>query len=360
MKNLLFHPSQTLLVLGSLSTVAECTLHIDGGNIDGTQRIVSRCSPLRWTGRYDRLHKLSRSSRQVLLPLLVLQGWRIWCMLFPLVSQQLAEMLTHLACCRRIWSLGLPCSGLPVVVSGSYAMLPGSGDKSNLGVPLDDRIQHWWHVVSRLRGLILLWWRWGWDLVHRTCQWWPGKVPGNLLLLSSEGDSRWKWCVWCWRLFWNFKKRLNGVLFFSIFKDLWIYGNLNHNYEVYLFSKYAKARAQSFSVFALSIFTNGSKGSHKCAYALISDIWLVGWTRQQLTWIILRLYRHYRWMRAWTLLMVKMRRLLAGSADQSNVSCNIQDVASCYRFSCYYRFSDIAINSVNPPFIWWLEFSKNG
>ena len=35
-------------------------------------------------------------------------------------------------------------------------------------------------------------------------------------------------------------------------------------------------------------------------------------------------------------------------------------VASCYRFSCYYRFSDIAINSVNPSFIWQLEFSKNG
>ena len=26
-------------------------------------------------------------------------------------------------------------------------------------------------------------------------------------------------------------------------------------------------------------------------------------------------------------------------------------LASCYRFSCYYRFSDIAINSVNPSFI---------
>ena len=35
-------------------------------------------------------------------------------------------------------------------------------------------------------------------------------------------------------------------------------------------------------------------------------------------------------------------------------------IPSCYRFSCYYRFSDIAINSVNPPFIWRLEFSKNG
>ena len=35
-------------------------------------------------------------------------------------------------------------------------------------------------------------------------------------------------------------------------------------------------------------------------------------------------------------------------------------LASCYRFSCYYRFSDIAINSVNPSFIWRLEFSKNG
>jgi hypothetical protein len=30
--------------------------------------------------------------------------------------------------------------------------------------------------------------------------------------------------------------------------------------KVYLFSKYSKARAQSFSVFVLSIFTNGSKG----------------------------------------------------------------------------------------------------
>ena len=35
-------------------------------------------------------------------------------------------------------------------------------------------------------------------------------------------------------------------------------------------------------------------------------------------------------------------------------------VTSCYRFSCYYRFSDIAINSVNPSFIRRLEFSKNG
>ena len=35
-------------------------------------------------------------------------------------------------------------------------------------------------------------------------------------------------------------------------------------------------------------------------------------------------------------------------------------IASCYRFSCYYRFSDIAINCVNPSFIWRLEFSKNG
>ena len=39
--NLLFHLSQTLLVLGSLSTVAGGTLHIDGGNIGGTRRIVS-------------------------------------------------------------------------------------------------------------------------------------------------------------------------------------------------------------------------------------------------------------------------------------------------------------------------------
>jgi hypothetical protein len=42
--------------------------------------------------------------------------------------------------------------------------------------------------------------------------------------------------------------------------------------KVYLFSEDAKARAQSFSVFVLSIFTNGSKGSHICA-----NIWhLIG------------------------------------------------------------------------------------
>ena len=35
-------------------------------------------------------------------------------------------------------------------------------------------------------------------------------------------------------------------------------------------------------------------------------------------------------------------------------------IATCYRFSCYYRYSDIAIISVNPSFIWRLEFSKNG
>jgi hypothetical protein len=35
-------------------------------------------------------------------------------------------------------------------------------------------------------------------------------------------------------------------------------------------------------------------------------------------------------------------------------------LASCYGFSYYYRFSDIAINSFNPSFIWRLEFSKNG
>ena len=169
--------AETLVVHGTLSVVVpHCVQHV---------------------GMY-RLIKLPRSSRQVLLSLLVLQGWRIWCMLFPLVSQQLAEMLTHLACYRRVWSLGLPCSELPVVVSGSYAMLPGSGGNSNLGVPLDDRIQHWWRVVSRLRSLILLWWRWGRDLVPRTCQRWPGKVPGNLLLFSSEGDS--KFCENIWSL----------------------------------------------------------------------------------------------------------------------------------------------------------------
>ena len=35
-------------------------------------------------------------------------------------------------------------------------------------------------------------------------------------------------------------------------------------------------------------------------------------------------------------------------------------LASCCGFSYYYRFSDIAISSVNPSFIWILEFSKNG
>ena len=34
-----------------------------------------------------------------------------------------------------------------------------------------------------------------------------------------------------------------------------------------------------------------------------------------------------------------------------NCKNSLLDVPSCYRFSCYYRFSDIAINSVNPPFI---------
>jgi hypothetical protein len=40
---------------------------------------------------------------------------------------------------------------------------------------------------------------------------------------------------------------------------------------------------------------------------------------------------------------------------------NFTLLASCNRFSCYYRFSDIVINSVNPSmsFIWRLEFSKN-
>ena len=35
------------------------------------------------------------------------------------------------------------------------------------------------------------------------------------------------------------------------------------------------------------------------------------------------------------------------------------NIASCDRFSYYYRFSNIATNSVNPSFIWRLEFSKN-
>ena len=35
-------------------------------------------------------------------------------------------------------------------------------------------------------------------------------------------------------------------------------------------------------------------------------------------------------------------------------------LASYCGFSYYYRFSDIAISSVNPSFIWRLEFSKNG
>ena len=37
-----------------------------------------------------------------------------------------------------------------------------------------------------------------------------------------------------------------------------------------------------------------------------------------------------------------------------------KQVASCDGFSYYYLFSDIAINSVNPSFIWRLEFLKNG
>jgi hypothetical protein len=36
-----------------------------------------------------------------------------------------------------------------------------------------------------------------------------------------------------------------------------------------------------------------------------------------------------------------------GNLDQ----VKFEQLPSCYRFSCYYRFSDIAINSVNPPFI---------
>jgi len=48
-----------------------------------------------------------------------------------------------------------------------------------------------------------------------------------------------------------------------------------------------------------------------------------------------------------------------GGGNEIHAPCAC-DIASCYRFSCYYRFSDIAINSVNPSFIWRLEFSKNG
>jgi hypothetical protein len=47
-------------------------------------------------------------------------------------------------------------------------------------------------------------------------------------------------------------------------------------------------------------------------------------------------------------------------ADTLLERLHLRKLASCYRFSCYYRFSDIAINSVNPSFIWRLEFSKNG
>ena len=36
---------------------------------------------------------------------------------------------------------------------------------------------------------------------------------------------------------------------------------------------------------------------------------------------------------------------------QRSAQLSILKVALCYRFSCYYRFSDIAINSVNPSFI---------
>jgi hypothetical protein len=57
--------------------------------------------------------------------------------------------------------------------------------------------------------------------------------------------------------------------------------------KVYLFSKYAKARAQSFSVFVLSIFTNGSHWYIGYILYITTDIWLVGWTSQQLTHFIL-------------------------------------------------------------------------
>ena len=59
----------------------------------------------------------------------------------------------------------------------------------------------------------------------------------------------------------------------------------------------------------------------------------------------------------------KIDRISPGSSSISRMKAGIhleQLVASCYRFSCYYRCCDIAINSVNPSFIWRLEFSKNG
>jgi hypothetical protein len=50
------------------------------------------------------------------------------------------------------------------------------------------------------------------------------------------------------------------------------------------------------------------------------------------------------------------------SSDQSHrpTRVHVYNISSCDGFSYYYRFSDISINSVNPSFIWRLEFSKNG
>ena len=43
-------------------------------------------------------------------------------------------------------------------------------------------------------------------------------------------------------------------------------------------------------------------------------------------------------------------RMLKVCIPKSKIA-TLRYIASCYRFSCHYRFSDIAINSVNPSFI---------
>ena len=49
---------------------------------------------------------------------------------------------------------------------------------------------------------------------------------------------------------------------------------------------------------------------------------------------------------------IQTRRRAQPPGSDMHVLARFGDyIASCYRFSCYYRFSDIAINSVNPSFI---------
>jgi hypothetical protein len=68
-KNLLFHPSPTLLVLGSLSTVAECTLHIDE-QVLLQKRLQNQCND-RISGRKtiaQFLHGVAFNIRLFVLP----------------------------------------------------------------------------------------------------------------------------------------------------------------------------------------------------------------------------------------------------------------------------------------------------